>query len=69
MTRPYHPSDGGADLGHEPTVEEIRAKAAAILKAMDEEEQEYGPGLRCPKCGGMMAHYRLSGYRCIRGCQ
>jgi hypothetical protein len=67
--RPYHPSDGGADLGRELTVEEIRAKAAAILKEMDEEEVQHGPGLCCPKCGGQMAHYRLYGYRCIRGCQ
>lgn len=69
MTRPYHPSDGGADPGREPTVEEIRQRAAAILKEMDEEETKHGPGLRCPKCGGLMVHYRLHGYRCLRGCQ
>ena len=23
----------------------------------------------CPKCGAAMAHYRLFGYRCPRGCQ
>ncbi len=50
-------------------IEEIRSKAAGILKEMDEEETKYGPGLRCPKCGGMLRHERLNGYRCIRGCQ
>lgn len=26
-------------------------------------------GRKCPKCGGAMAHYRLKGYQCLRGCQ
>lgn len=26
------------------------------------------PTRRCPKCQGMMAHYRLGGWKCIRGC-
>ena len=25
-------------------------------------------GRKCSKCGGAMAHYRLHGYRCLRGC-
>jgi hypothetical protein len=24
---------------------------------------------RCETCGGQMAHYRLFGYRCARGCR
>ena len=47
----------------------LKDKVAEILKAMDEEEPKQGPGLRCPKCGGRMAHSRLYGYQCIRGCQ
>lgn len=49
--------------------EETRRRAAEILKEMDEEDHKYGPGLRCPKCGGMLVHYRMCGYRCQRGCQ
>jgi uncharacterized protein (UPF0212 family) len=26
-------------------------------------------GRRCPKCNSLMTHYRLSGYRCPKGCQ
>jgi hypothetical protein len=26
-------------------------------------------GRRCSKCGGTMAHYRLWGYRCVKGCE
>jgi tRNA(Ile2) C34 agmatinyltransferase TiaS len=71
MARPYHPSDGGADPGRELTAEEIRRRAARLLEEMDVtgiEERRYG-GLRCPKCGGVMMHTRLAGYRCVRGCQ
>ena len=25
-------------------------------------------GNRCAKCGGLMVHYRLGGYRCQKGC-
>lgn len=56
------------DRGVRFSAEEPRQRAAEILKAMDEEETKYGPGLRCPKCGGMMIHERLRGYRCFRGC-
>jgi hypothetical protein len=48
MTRPYHPSDGGANPGKEPTVEEIRQRAAKIVEAMEDDELKH-PGLRCPK--------------------
>lgn len=51
------------------SAEQTRARVAEILKEMEAEERQYGPGLRCPKCGGTMAHYRLCGYRCIRGCR
>lgn len=27
------------------------------------------PTRRCPKCKGAMAHYRLGGWKCMRGCQ
>lgn len=66
--RPYHPSDGGADPGREPSPEEVRKRVAELLAEIEAEESKYGPGLRCPKCGGQMAHYRLSGYQCMRGC-
>jgi len=68
MTRPYHPSDGGADPGREPTPEEIKLKATEILKGMDAKEPTRGPGLRCPKCGSQLVHTRLHGYQCARGC-
>lgn len=52
--------------------EETRRLAAEILKRLKEEaesEELQHPGLRCPKCGCSMAHYRLYGHRCVRGCQ
>ena len=36
------------------------------------EYHEYAPtfpeGRRCPRCDGQMAHYRLGGWRCMKGC-
>ncbi len=48
--------------------EEARTKAAAILNEMEAETPLGNPssGLRCPKCGAVMVHYRLKGYQCPR---
>lgn len=37
--------------------------------AIDKLLAEMPPSQKCPKCGMSMAHYRLHGYRCPRGCQ
>jgi len=56
------------DQGVKLSAENTKSKYAEILRQLDEEQQPPRSGLRCPKCGGVMAHYRLYGYRCIRGC-
>jgi hypothetical protein len=50
---------------------EIRQRIAKILDELENQSVlgHDGPGLRCPKCGCSMVHYRLYGYRCIRMCQ
>ncbi len=49
--------------------EATRRRVSQLLDELEAEGIQSGPGLRCPKCGGQMAHYRLHGYRCLRGCQ
>lgn len=58
-------TDVGVKLSAEPTRQTVKE----ILDQMEAEDVYRHPGLRCPKCGGMLAHYRLYGYRCMRGCQ
>jgi hypothetical protein len=51
------------------SAEPTKAKVKELLDDIEKEGLYSHPGLRCPKCGGMLRHERLSGYRCIRGCQ
>lgn len=51
------------------SADEIRNKVKELLKEWEEEEFPHGPGLRCPKCGSQLVHYRLCGYQCVRGCR
>lgn len=69
MTRPYHPSDGGADLGREPMREEIIKAGQTLSQRIDKLLAEMPQGRQCPKCGFAMVHYRLYGYRCPRMCE
>lgn len=50
---------------------EKQAELAKAIAAIEAQTPLGNPasGLRCPKCGSQMAHYRLYGYRCLRGCQ
>lgn len=54
-------TDVGVKLSAEPTHAEVGDRIKELLDSLP-------PGRTCPKCGGSMAHYRLHGYRCIRGC-
>ncbi len=65
MKPDYPPAENSTTL----SADQLREKAAKIIKEMEAEEAIYGPGLRCPVCGGMLVHERLTGYRCFRGCQ
>ena len=38
-----------------------KAEQLAFRKLIEEMKHN---GRECPKCGGMLAHYRLHGYRC-----
>lgn len=69
--RPYHPADGGVRFSADPTEVAIKKQVKEILEAMESEGdfRKLYPGLRCPKCGSQLAHTRLHGYRCMRGCQ
>jgi hypothetical protein len=71
MRQVYHPGVMVGGTGRERTPEEIQKAAAEIIRRLEAESANDppGPGLRCPVCGGQLAHERLNGYHCIRGCQ
>lgn len=48
---------------------DIASKAKSIIEEIQQQGEQLRSGLRCPKCGGHMGHYRLDGYRCMGGCR
>ncbi len=46
----------------------VRKPTTPIGERVAELLASFPPGRNCPKCGGMMIHERLRGYRCFRGC-